>query len=187
VRFRRVLVFSSSLDSSTLTKLQRKLLVAALGLGLSAAQPAFAQRPLPPGAAGPLVGMAEVFHVDETTGLALGGFDPVTYLLPEGPQPGRSPHELVWSGVAWRFASAANRAAFEASPTVYAPRLGGYDAEAMSRGMIVDANPAISVIREGRLYLFRNDANRARFLADPTVAPRAEERWAGLRTGLVQP
>jgi YHS domain-containing protein len=166
---------------------QRKLLIAALSLGLLPAQPALAQRPLPPGAAGPLVAMTEVFHVDEATGFALGGFDPVTYLLPEGPQPGRSPHELVWSGVAWRFASAANRAAFEASPTVYAPRLGGYDAEAMSRGRMVDANPTISIIRDGRLYLFRNDANRARFLADPAVGPRAEERWAGLKAGLVPP
>lgn len=156
----------------------------AAGLAGSSAAATAQRRPPEPG---PVVGTAEVFQVDDSTGFVLGGFDPVSYHLPEGAQPGRSPHELVWGGAAWRFASAANRAAFEASPAVYAPRLGGYDAEAMSRGRVVDANPAISLIHEGRLYLFRNDANRARFLADPQVASRAAERWIMVMRGLVQP
>jgi hypothetical protein len=166
----------------------RNRLIVVIGLAVLAVHPALGQRrQLPPGAEGPLVGATEVFHKDDATGFVLAGFDPLSYLLPEGPQPGRGDLELVWSGVAWRFASEANRTAFAANPAIYAPRVGAYDAEAMSRGRIVDANPMLYVVREGRLYLFRNDANRARFLADPDLAARAEERWNVLKGGLVQP
>jgi len=145
------------------------------------------RRDLADRAAGPLVGATELFHKDDATGLVLSGFDPVTYFLPEGPQAGAARHELIWNGVAWRFASAANRAAFEANPNVYAPRLGGYDAEAMARGRIVDADPMLYAVRDRRLYVFRSDANRARFMADPAIAQRAEDRWSELKGTLVQP
>lgn len=134
----------------------------------------------------PLVAATELFHAHEFTGLVLRGFDPISYFLEEGPRPGRRDLELIWGGVAWRFASEANRAAFQADPTAYAPQFGGYDAEAMSRGRIVDADPAIYLVRDGRLYLFRNDATRARFLADPAIAKESGEQWARLKDSLVQ-
>jgi YHS domain-containing protein len=133
------------------------------------------------------VGAAEVYQQDPASGITLGGFDPVSYFLPEGPKPGRPDFELIWGGVAWRFASEANRAAFEAAPTAYAPRVGGYDAQVASVGRIVDANPALYVISRNRLYLFRNDANRARFLSDEARALESEARWRQLRRGLVKP
>jgi hypothetical protein len=136
--------------------------------------------PLPP-----VVGAAEVVFSDAVSGLAIGGRDPLTYFLPVGPKPGLPEHEVLWGGAAWRFVSAANREAFAANPLAFAPRLGGYDAEAVSRGLIVDSNPNIYVVRHERLYLFRNDANRARFLADEAVAARGEEAWPRLRIGLV--
>ncbi len=162
--------------------------MAAIGLVLLAVQPAPGQRrTLPPGAEGPLVGATEVFHQDDATGFVLGGFDPITYLLPEGPQPGRGDLELVWSGVAWRFASAANREAFLRDPETYAPRFGGYDATAIAKGLTVRANPWLSVVRADGLYLFRSDHGRARFVADESTAEKAEERWANLKPVLVRP
>jgi hypothetical protein len=134
-----------------------------------------------------VVGATEVYQRDKVSGLALNGMDPVTFFLPEGPQPGRPDLELIWSGVAWRFASQANRAAFLGDPVSYAPRIGGYDAQAASLGRIVDADPAIFLVAGQRLYLFRNDASRARFLADEQVAARGEERWNGLKATLVEP
>jgi hypothetical protein len=52
---------------------------------------------------------------------------------------------------------------------------------------VVDADPTIYVVRSNRLYLFRNDANRARFLADQNLAERSEQGWRELRQALVQP
>jgi hypothetical protein len=133
-----------------------------------------------------VIGASELFQHDTASGVALQGLDPVTYFLREGPQPGCPDLELVWGGVAWRFASEANRAAFERDPASYAPRIGGYDAQAASLGRIVDASPAIYIVSGQRLYLFRNDASRARFLADEAVAALGEERWAEMTSRLVR-
>ena len=135
----------------------------------------------------PVVGLTELFAPDARSGVALSGFDPVTYFLTEGPQPGRAEHEIIWNGVAWRFATAANRAAFAADPEVYAPRLGGYDATAAAGGLIVGANPLLFTVTSDGLYLFRSDHARARFMADQSIAHKAEERWSDLKEELLQP
>ena len=119
--------------------------------------------------------------------LALNGFDPVSYFLPDGPQAGSSRFEARWDGRAWRFALDANRAAFLRDPTVYAPRLGGYDAAGILNRRIVDADPAFFALLDGRLYLFQDAARRDRFLADPTLARRAEAIWPGLTRLLDDP
>jgi hypothetical protein len=135
----------------------------------------------------PVVGLTELFAPDGHSGLALSGFDPVTYFLGQGPQPGRPEHEIMWGGVAWRFATAANRAAFAADPEAYAPRLGGYDATAAAGGLIVGANPLLFTVTSEGLYLFRSDHARARFMADQSIAHKAEERWSDLKQELLQP
>jgi hypothetical protein len=135
----------------------------------------------------PVVGVTELFAVDELSGVALYGFDPVSYFLGEGPKAGLAEHETIWSGVAWRFASAANLEAFIRDPEAYAPRFGGYDAAAVAKGLTVRANPWLSVVRADGLYLFRSDHGRARFVADESLAELAEERWAHLKPALVQP
>lgn len=134
----------------------------------------------------PATGAAEIFQTDEQTGFALGGFDPVTYFLPEGPKPGKPAYEWIWAGVAWRFSSAANRAAFMADPGSFAPQIGGYDAEAASRNRIVQSDPLRFAVREGRLYLFRDEAHRARFLEDGTLEPRSQQAWRVLQQSLVR-
>ena len=135
----------------------------------------------------PTVGATERMSADPLSGLGLHGFDPVSYFLAEGLKPGRSDLELLWGGLAWRFASEANRQAFARDPEAYAPRVGGYDAEATARGLTVDSDPRIYAVRSGRLYLFRTQAGRTRFLADAGVADRAEALWPDLKRGLVQP
>lgn len=135
----------------------------------------------------PIVGVTELFASDELSGVALYGFDPVSYFLGEGPKAGLAEHEVIWSGVAWRFASAANKEAFLRDPEAYAPRFGGYDATAVAKGLTVRANPWLSVVRSDGLYLFRTDHGRARFVADESIVEQAQERWASLKLALVQP
>ncbi|MWV24296.1 hypothetical protein FVE89_20375 [Methylobacterium sp. 2A] len=113
--------------------------------------------------------------------LTLNGFDPVSYFLEGGPVAGTGRFELTWGGRVWRFASNANREVFRDDPTVYAPRLGGYDAAGILDGRLVDADPLVFAVIGNRLYLFRDAGRRARFLADPGLAGRAEAAWPGLR------
>jgi hypothetical protein len=134
----------------------------------------------------PLVGTAEAFSSSSRAGLAIAGYDPVSYFLAGRPVAGRPEHEILWSGSAWRFDSAANLTAFRRDPAAFAPRIGGFDATAAAEGRLVDAAAEIYAVRDGRLFLFRNPASRARFLAEPHAAERAEAQWASLRARLVQ-
>jgi hypothetical protein len=135
----------------------------------------------------PAVGLAQLFLPDRASGLALQGFDPVSYFLEEGPQPGLPEYEVVWSGLAWRFASAANRDAFTSDPEAYAPQFGGYDASALAGGILVQGHPLFAAVHADRLYFFRNDQARTRFLADASLAEKAGEHWPSLRRELVAP
>ncbi|MEO1198374.1 MAG: YHS domain-containing (seleno)protein [Pseudomonadota bacterium] len=104
------------------------------------------------------------FMVDSVTGFALNGYDPMAYFLTGNAEAGSRGHEVRWAGIAWRFANAANAAAFQDAPMVFAPQFGGYDAVEMSRGRLVESNPEIFVLREGRLYLFFSEIQRRVFL-----------------------
>lgn len=119
--------------------------------------------------------------------LALNGYDPVSYFLPDGPQPGSARFEAEWGGRVWRFAMDADRTAFRRDPDVYAPRLGGYDAAAILDRRLADADPAVFAILDGRLYLFRDAERRARFVADPALARKAEAIWPTLGRLLEDP
>lgn len=119
--------------------------------------------------------------------LALRGFDAVSYFLAgtDGPAPGVPGQEFAWNGRSWRFACAANRAAFAADPPAYAPRLGGFDPLGVVEGRFVATDPLIFLIASGpggrRLYLFRTLDNRAAFAADADLPDRAEACWPALR------
>ena len=113
--------------------------------------------------------------------LTLNGFDPVSYFLEGGPAAGSARFELSWGGRVWRFANGANREAFRDDPAAYAPRLGGYDGAGILEGRLVDADPLVFAVIGERLYLFRDAARRARFLADPGSAARAEAAWPSLQ------
>ena len=133
----------------------------------------------------PVLGATERMASGRLTGLGLGGLDPVSYLVEGSPRPGLPRYESRQDGVAWRFASAANRAAFERDPGSFLPRLGGHDTVAAASGRVVDADPTVFAIRDGRLYLFRNAEGRRRFREGDGMAQAAEAAWGRLSAGLV--
>lgn len=113
----------------------------------------------------------------DAAGIALHGFDPVAYFAEGRAVGGRPQHEVQHDGVVWRFANAANRRAFLASPLNYQPAFGGYDAAAMALGRAVEAKPDLFLIDHGRLFLFRTAAGRDQFARTPHLQETALERW----------
>lgn len=125
---------------------------------------------------------------DPLTGVALEGYDPVTYFTEKQPLPGLPDYEYHWAGVPWYFASAANRDVFIRAPEVYAPQYGGYCEMSLARGYLSDGKPTIYVIDRMKLYLFYSAANREAFLLAKTEAlGKAAVNWAELSKNLTGP
>ena len=54
--------------------------------------------------------------------IAIKSYDAVAYFKQGGPVQGSAQHTVAWNGAEWRFASAENKAAFEAKPEAFAPQ-----------------------------------------------------------------
>ena len=130
-------------------------------------------------AAGAAAALEPVFST--SSGGAIRGYDPVAYFTEGRPVEGKSAHRFEWMGATWSFASAENRAAFEADPEKYAPRYGGYCAWAVSRGYTASIVPEAWRIVEGALYLNYSLAVREQWAKDlPGNIARAEVNWPRL-------
>lgn len=106
-------------------------------------------------------------------GVAVGGFDPVTYFTDGRAEPGAPDIALRWRGVRWHFATPAHRAAFEANPKAYLPEFGGFCALSVAQGRPVPASPEHFVLIEGRLYMAEGAAALAEFMAAQAELLRA--------------
>lgn len=124
---------------------------------------------------------------DPLTGVALDGYDPVSYFTDADPQPGLRDFAYEWQGVPWFFASGANRDIFMRNPEIYAPQYGGHCVMSLSRGYLSDGKPRLYAIAGMKLYLFYSLANREAFLASGETRPIADAdlRWPQLSKGLV--
>jgi hypothetical protein len=124
---------------------------------------------------------------DRYTGLAIGGFDPVSYFTDARPMAGRPGFEVFEEGVVWRFRNEGNRAFFLANPEVYGPQFGGYDPTDVARGVAVAGDPRFWLVAGQRLFLFGGAKSRDAFAADPArFAGEARRRWPGVRETLAR-
>ncbi len=142
-------------------------------LGLLSLPPVLAATGLPALAAEP-----ETFAVD---GLAIRGIDPVAYFTSGAPVAGSASHAVTYKGAEWRFASAANQAAFTADPEKYGAQFGGYCAYAASRGYLAPTVPEAWTVHDGRLYLNASLRARELWLQDvPGNIAKGRANWPGI-------
>jgi hypothetical protein len=110
---------------------------------------------------------------------SLGGHDPVAYFTAGRPVPGDAGLTTQWQGATFRFADAANRAAFIADPARYAPQFGGWCAWAASQSRLAKPDPTIWRIVDGKLYVNCSKAAEEKWLADvPGNVAKAAAFWA---------
>jgi YHS domain-containing protein len=131
--------------------------------------------------AAPPAQAASKLQVFATNGLAIHGYDPVAYFTRKKPVSGKSQFTYRWQGATWRFASAANRDAFKADPTKYAPQYGGYCAFAVSEGVTAPTDPTAWTVYKGKLYLNFSRGVRSRWLEnrDQRISD-ADKNWPGV-------
>ncbi len=90
------------------------------------------------------------------SGVALDGFDPVSYFEEGGPKLGSKEFAFRWQDVDWHFTSAAHRDQFTQAPEKYAPQFGGECVFAASFGGHAPGSPRAWKVRDGKLYFTAN-------------------------------
>ena len=96
-------------------------------------------------------------HDNLRGGIALGGYDPVSYFTGQEPEKGDKSITAQHAGAVYQFANEDNRSQFQGNPQQYVPAYGGWCAYAMGvSGDKVKVDPETFKIIDNRLYLFYN-------------------------------
>lgn len=93
-------------------------------------------------------------HACAPDGVAVGGFDLVSYHQSGGPAPGAEALAHKLDGLTYRFASEANLARFRQSPQAYLPVYQGWCAATLAMGRLVCPDYTNFKIEDGKLLLF---------------------------------
>lgn len=126
----------------------------------------------------PVVTHAQEPAVYAVDGVALGGYDVVTFFTEDAPELGTSKYAIMWHGAVWQFASAEALIEFEMNPEAYAPQFGGYCAYGVANGALSPVEIDQFSIRDGKLYLMRDAQVMARWQADEAgFIAAADANW----------
>ena len=129
----------------------------------------------------PSEAQSELFHVNAKNGLALEGYDPVSYHTQGKPIKGDAALTSIYQGATFHFSSAENKAAFDAAPQTYAAAYGGFCAYGVAQGYKVNGDPKVWKIVDGTLYLNFNQGVQRRWEKDiPGHISEATTNWAGI-------
>ncbi|OWJ59088.1 YHS domain-containing (seleno)protein [Inquilinus limosus] len=113
--------------------------------------------------------------------VAIRGYDPVAYFREGKPHLGSPEFAAQHDGATWWFASAEDKALFEADPEKYMPAFGGFCAYGTSRGYLVKIEPEAWSIVDGRLYLNYDLGVRDTWAKDPKgYIAKATANWPKL-------
>lgn len=114
-------------------------------------------------------------------GVALHGYDPVSYFEKDKPEMGKEQFAYSAGGATWLFVSAENRKTFAQNKDMYMPQFGGYCAKAVSENHTADVDPLAYKIVNGKLYLNYDAKVQKLWEQDiPGRIARAETYWPGL-------
>ena len=119
-------------------------------------------------------------------GVAIMGYDPVSYFTDGKAVKGSEKYSYDWLGTPWHFATSEHRDMFMSEPLKFAPQFGGYCAgEVVNGSVTVNIDPKAFKIIDGKLYLVYDKAHANDFAnhADQTVA-KAEGNWSKIVAGL---
>lgn len=118
----------------------------------------------------------------DAKGVAMRGYDPVSYFSKSGPGKGTARFTATHEGATYWFASAPNRDAFKSAPAKYAPAFGGFCAMGVALEKKLDGDPLLWHVEDGKLYLNVQKAVQTRFLEDVKGnVSKANVNWPTLR------
>ena len=115
-------------------------------------------------------------------GVALGGYDAVSYFTGSEPIPGKEDITSTWDGAVYRFSTPENRDMFMKSPQEFAPQYGGFCAYAAAKGALAPGDPLAWTVVDKKLYINLSPAIRKTWLQDvPGNIRKANANWPSLQ------
>ena len=102
----------------------------------------------------------------DSNGLALRGYDPVSYFSDNRAEPGNSGISAEHGGATYYFSNENNRDEFLREPRLYEPHYGGFCAYGVAVGQKFDGDPEVFMIVEGKLYLQLDRATQTLWKAE---------------------
>lgn len=110
--------------------------------------------------------------------LGLHGVDPVAFIEIGNRVEGSAQFTAVHDGVAYYFATEANKDLFEDNPEAYVPQNGGFCTYGVSVGKKFDGDPQYADVIDGQLFVFLNEDIYRAYQEDKagTIA-KAAENW----------
>jgi|TARA_B110000037_G_scaffold198507_1_gene237471 YHS domain-containing protein len=109
--------------------------------------------------------------------VAIEGCEAVAYFTEQRAVEVSKKHETNYKDANWRFASAANLAAFQADPKRYAPQYGGYCAWAVSHNDTAGIDPTQFTVHDGKSYLNCSKKISAQWKADKEAFINDTDRY----------
>ncbi|RMF10820.1 MAG: YHS domain-containing protein [Alphaproteobacteria bacterium] len=114
--------------------------------------------------------------------LGLHGVDPVAFVELGNRIDGVASFVAVHDGVAYYFATEANRDIFKKNPERYVPQNGGFCTYGVSVGKKFDGDPRYAAVVDGKLYVFVNEDILRAFNKDRAgTIKKASKNWAKIR------
>jgi hypothetical protein len=115
-------------------------------------------------------------------GVALGGYDAISYFSSSGPMAGDPAIIAPFGGATYRFVTTANRDAFLKSPEKYAPQYGGFCAYAAAKGALAPGDPMAWTVTNDKLYINLSPAIKQTWSNDiPGNIAKADANWPTLQ------
>lgn len=115
-------------------------------------------------------------------GIALNGYDVVSFYVNDKPVTGSEKFSAVWKNVKWYFVSKENLEAFKKNPDFYEPQYGGYCAYGASRGYKAPTIADTWALINNKLYFNYNQKVKAVWEQNRnTYIDSANAKWQAIR------
>ncbi|TAG48830.1 MAG: tat pathway signal sequence domain protein [Betaproteobacteria bacterium] len=126
------------------------------------------------------VAFAQSQNID-SKGVAIKGFDPVSYFVDAKPSQGMEKFMAKHEGATYLFSSEKNRDLFIAQPAKYTPQYGGFCAFGAAKGGKFEIDPIAYTVVDNKLYLNKNKNVQKLWTADvPGFISQADRNWPQL-------
>ena len=136
---------------------------------------------------GSIATTSDIYVTNPSTGIAMYGYDVVSYFTEQQAIVGQDSFEVEWDDNYWHFTNSANADRFLDAPQAFLPQFNGYGAFAVASGRLVEGNPMIWALYENQLFFFHSVSARNEWALNPTnYVEGGRLEWKNLSPQLVR-